>query len=462
MHIADYTLTDPERSQTAKMRRSERLGVTLVGSACVLFAALLFGMIDRHAVNLLFWDQFDFLTGLREHAGQWKLFSWIHGPCRLGLGYLFIEGVYAASGWDTRFEGFATGGLSLVTLGLALVLKTRVLGPLTWLDICLPAVLLTRSQYEIFVGTPNAAHGPIPLLLVVLAPFCWLVRSAPLRAAMAGVLAFFAAFTGFAIFLVPCLVAMFAIDALWPAIPTASERAWSAAGAVLCAASIPLLLIDYRFGSAVSCYQFPHPRPLEYIPFAGLMVLRPLGLARLIPVAVLLGVVGFLLGVVGFLLASTVTAYAASRALRRERTPLSRTMFLFSAFSLLFVAATTVGRVCLGMGGALASRYVAYELPLWLASYFVLAEAIAKRPSLRLPAATGVALFVVLQIIPKDRSSLRWYSEGKSRWRSCYRATHDEVRCNRAADFKVYPVDGAPQVAQMLEYLRENRLNLFK
>ena len=69
MHIADYTLTDPERSQTAKMRRSERLGVTLVGSACVLFAALLFGMIDRHAVNLLFWDQFDFLTGLREHAG---------------------------------------------------------------------------------------------------------------------------------------------------------------------------------------------------------------------------------------------------------------------------------------------------------------------------------------------------------------------------------------------------------
>ena len=462
MHIADYTLTDPERSQTAKMRRSERLGVTLVGSACVLFAALLFGMIDRHAVNLLFWDQFDFLTGLREHAGQWKLFSWIHGPCRLGLGYLFIEGVYAASGWDTRFEGFATGGLSLVTLGLALVLKTRVLGPLTWLDICLPAVLLTRSQYEIFVGTPNAAHGPIPLLLVVLAPFCWLVRSAPLRAAMAGVLAFFAAFTGFAIFLVPCLVAMFAIDALWPALPSAKERAWSATGAVLCAASIPLFLIDYRFGSAVSCYQFPHPRPLEYIPFAGLMVLRPLGLARLIPVAVLLGVVGFLLGVVGFLLASTVTAYAASRALRRERTPLSRTMFLFSAFSLLFVAATTVGRVCLGMGGALASRYVAYELPLWLASYFVLAEAIAKRPSLRLPAATGVALFVVLQIIPKDRSSLRWYSEGKSRWRSCYRATHDEVRCNRAADFKVYPVDGAPQVAQMLEYLRENQLNLFK
>ena len=74
----------------------------------------------------------------------------------------------------------------------------------------------------------------------------------------------------------------------------------------------------------------------------------------------------------------------------------------------------------------------------------------------------GVALLVVLQIIPKDRSSLRWYSEGKSRWRSCYRATRDEVRCDRAADFKVYPVEGAPQVAQMLEYLRENQLNLFK
>jgi len=432
-----------------------RFPVLAVGTACAVFAALFFAMIDRHAVNILFWDQFDFLTGLREHVGPWKLFSWIHGPCRLGLGYLFVQGVYAVSGWDVRFEAFATGGLSLVTLGLVLWLRVRVLGALTWLDVSLPALVLSRSQFEIFVGTPDAAHGPIPLLLVVLAPFCWLVRNGALRAVLAAVLAFFAAFTGFAIFLVPGLVAMFAIDAFWPPLERAGQRAWSAAGALLCAASVPLFLVGYRFMSAVSCYRFPAPRPLEYVPFAGLMVLRPLGLGHLIPGAILLGVAGFLS-------TASFAAVSAWRTLRRERTLLSRAMFLFSTFTLLFVAATAVGRVCGGMGAAFASRYVAYVLPLWIAGYFAFAEAVGKRPFLRAPAAAAVALLVILQAVPKERASLRWYSEGKARWRDCYLATRDEVACNRTTGFRVYPIEGAPQVAQMFAYLRENHLNLYK
>jgi hypothetical protein len=37
----------------------------------------------------------------------------------MGLGYLFIEAVYRATGWDTRMEAFATAGLFLVILALA-------------------------------------------------------------------------------------------------------------------------------------------------------------------------------------------------------------------------------------------------------------------------------------------------------------------------------------------------------
>jgi len=150
------------------------------------------------------------------------------------------------------------------------------------------------------------------------------------------------------------------------------------------------------------------------------------------------------------------------RVMRADRTLRARTVFLFSAFSLAFVVATTLGRVCLGIGGAFASRYVAYLLPLWLAAYFVLSEEVAKRPSLRRPAAAAVAVLVALQVLPKDRGGLRWYSEGKSRWRSCYLQTKDESACNRATSFRVYPVEGAPQVAQMLTYLRQHHLNLFK
>ncbi|MFL5406695.1 MAG: hypothetical protein ACJ79O_12640, partial [Myxococcales bacterium] len=216
-----------------------------------------------------------------------------------------------------------------------------------------------------------------------------------------------------------------------------------------------LFLIDYQLHSAVACYQFPHPRPVEYFPFAGLIVLRPLGLGHVVPGAAVYGVAGFI-----FAVGLAVTA--ALRALRRDRTLRSRTVFLFSGFSLAFVVATAVGRVCLGTGAAFASRYVAYLLPLWLAAYFLVLEQVAKRPSLRRPAAVAVALLVALQALPKDKGGLRWYSEGKSRWRSCYLETKDESGCNRATGFRVYPVEGAPQVTQMLVYLREHHLNLFK
>src|SRR5262249_50425959 len=162
-----------------------------------------------YAVNVVFWDQFDYLAGLRDGAGVWQLFSWQHGPHRMGLGYLFIAALYRLSGWDERAQSFATGALFLLALALALALRRRAAGPLTWTDCCIPALLLTTAQFEVFIGTPNAAHGPIPLLLVLAAPFVWLVRNGGWRALAGGVLALCAAFTGFAIFLLPGLFALF-------------------------------------------------------------------------------------------------------------------------------------------------------------------------------------------------------------------------------------------------------------
>jgi hypothetical protein len=95
----------------------------------------------------------------------------------MGLGYLFIEAVFAASGWDNRAEAFATWALYLVILALALRLRRHIDGGLVALDACIPALILATAQYEVLIGTPNPAHGPIPLLLVILAPFCWVVRS---------------------------------------------------------------------------------------------------------------------------------------------------------------------------------------------------------------------------------------------------------------------------------------------
>ncbi|MGE5048695.1 MAG: hypothetical protein ACM3PC_09020 [Deltaproteobacteria bacterium] len=431
------------------------VGPAVVLVCCGFFAVRLFRFIDRYAVNVLFWDQWVYLTALREHRGPWELFSWIHGPHRMGLGYLFIEAVFAASRWDDRAEAFATFGVFLVILALALLLKRRTAGPLHWTDACIPALVLTTAQFEVFIGTPNAAHGPLPLFLVVLSPFLWFVPGGPLRAVLGGVLAVCAAFTGFAILLVPCLSAVFLADALWPA-AEGGPRPWDAAGVALCAGALALFLRGYHFSSFVDCFEFPDPRPLGYVPFMGLAVVRPMRLVRLVPIA-------RALAIGGAVFVSVLAAASAVRLSRRRRSPLDRTLFLFSCFTLLFVADAAVGRVCLGPGAALASHYVPYVAPLWLAAYLALAARADAAPIARWAARAFAAAVLGVQVfVHDDVNVIRWYSEGKAAWRACYLAAGDEARCNHEAGFRIYPVDNAPQVLEMLPYLRENRLNLFK
>lgn len=432
------------------------IGPAAITASCVFFAARLLWFIDRYAVNVLFWDQWDYLQGLRNHASAWELFSWIHGPHRMGLGYLFIAAVYGASAWDDRADAFATGAVFLFIMALALLLKRRVVGRLTWMDAVIPGLVLTTAQFELFIGTPNAAHGSLPLLLVVVSPFLWLRRAGPLRALLGGLLSFCAAFTGFAIFLVPGLAMLFCADAFWPAEGDRRARLWDASGALLSIASLALFFRGYVFSTAVDCFRFPHPRPFEYVPFAGLAIVRVLRVVELTPIARALAYAGFVLAI-------ATAAAGLVLVLERARTPLARTVLLFSSFSLLFAANTAVGRVCLGPNAALASRYVPYAIPFWLAAWLALAHAGRSSPPARWIAALLAVAFLVGQaVLPDDDRTIRWYSEGKKRWRACFLATGDEVRCNASAGFRVYPEERAPQVVGMLRFLRENRLNLFK
>jgi hypothetical protein len=436
--------------------QSPRVAVAAIAISSLFFAGKLFWFIDRYAVNVLFWDEYDFLRALRVHATPWELFSWIHGPHRMGLGFFFIGPVFALSRWDSRAEAFATGGLFLVILALTLFLKRRAVGRFSVCDACIPALVLTTAQFEAFIGTPNPAHGPIPLLLVVVAPLCWLVGSGPLRALLAGVVALAAAFTGFALFLVPLLAALFLVDAIQPERVEPWSRSWDAVAAVLSAGALILFFLNYRFSSAVSCFRFPDPHPLEYAPFAGLVALRPMRLFRLVPGAGLLGLIGL-----AFALA--VLALGAILVVRRPRTLLGRAIFLFSGFTLLFAVETAVGRICLGQGMALSSRYVSYAIPLWLAAYLALHWLVEKRPRLGwILVVFAVSVVAVQGVVRDDRGLIRWYSEGKARWRACYLDTGDETACNRFTNFRVYPVDDAAQVVEMRQFLRQNRLNLFK
>src|SRR5215831_5809662 len=92
--------------QTARYRR---IIVAAIAIAFTVLGIRLYAFINRSAVNVMFWDQWDFLSGLFEGATAWRIFFWQHGPERQGLGGLLIKAVYVLSDWDDRAHAFASG-----------------------------------------------------------------------------------------------------------------------------------------------------------------------------------------------------------------------------------------------------------------------------------------------------------------------------------------------------------------
>jgi hypothetical protein len=58
----------------------------------------------------------------------------------------------------------------------------------------------TLLQYEIFVGTPNLAHGPVPILLITLTAFVLTLKNQKVRNMLLVLFLFLTTYTGFAIF----------------------------------------------------------------------------------------------------------------------------------------------------------------------------------------------------------------------------------------------------------------------
>src|SRR5206468_5438587 len=95
----------------------------------------------------------------------------------------------------------AIGAFVVLAAVLALLLKWRVVGELSWTDVVIPALLLTPRQWELFVASPNPSHSAMPLVLLLLLALARTIRSRGLRDALLIVIDFGAVFTGFGFFI---------------------------------------------------------------------------------------------------------------------------------------------------------------------------------------------------------------------------------------------------------------------
>jgi hypothetical protein len=428
----------------------------IVGSVFLLLALRLAVYVNRYAVDLIYWDQWDFLQGLFDGADAWTLFRWQHGPQRQGIGNLIHAALYAATGWNTRADAAASAVMLLLAAAGALWLVKRVSGSLSPWDVVVPLIFLTTSSAETYFVAPNLAHGPVPALLLVGYGLALTVPSHSTRCLLLVIVNFFAVNTGFTLLLGGVTPAILLLQACASPL-TLRERAVSAVGIAACAGTVTLFFHGFALHSATDCFQFPHVRPWEYVPYTGFVLARPFGFEAGAGAVRLLFGTGVATAMTGF------AGYAVFRFVRTKgNSALWGVTSAFTGFALLFASTTAVGRVCLGLYSANASRYIPYMLPGMLAMYLVLRTARPKLHAARLLLPVFFVACIAKELPRVATNEAVAYHRYKERWRDCYLSRHDILECDTRAGHQVYPAPEATHLQEKLDWLEQRRYSFFR
>ena len=445
--------------------REERLARVFIALLGLGLAVRLFVVVERTASDLIFWDQWDFLSPLFEERGAWAMFTRQHGPHREGLGGLVVAALFRLSPWNGAvLARFAALALCLAAV-LAVLCAWRLAARPRWFDAALPLLFIAPTASESYAGPSNPAHGPLPLLLALTAALLLCQRASIARALALGLLAASAVYTGFAILLVPPLALIQLVEGARATRRQERPLALASFAAVAFAlASLVSFSIGYQLIPAAACYRFPAPQPWRYLPFAGLQLLRPFtsyGAHLGLPLE--LGASVLLCAAIALVAASLRELLGGARsALPGQGAPRAAPIFLLASFSLLFALDAAVGRVCLGMATAGSTRYVPYALPMATAAFLWFRTASLSPGLVR---ATGPALAALALVANLSQhaslAEARMFHEWKESWSACYLARHQLDGCNR--DFKpVYPEPAVTGQQRKLDFLEARHLSLFR
>jgi len=425
----------------------------------IVFAALairLFRLTARYAVNVFFWDQWDFNDAtLFEHHSLWEIFRWQHGPHRQGLGGILAALVEPWFRWNSRSEAFVAAGIVVLTGLCLLYLKYRLFGSLAWTDAAIAMIVFSPAQWEALWNTVNFAHGTLPVLLIVLYCLAWTWRNERAKYAAIVALNFGVLYTGFGFFmglLTPVLLAA----QLWEdRAKSLATRFYLLSSTMAAAVSLASFFVGYRRGDASGCESLFSSPPADYVRFFDLMFATPFGIRG----------AGLAAGIAGGVALAAVAAIAAvswKRVLGHSgnRRSLHVVLAILSAYSILFSVATTVGRTCIGVESAHSSRYSNYKQLVVLSLYF--AALSWRPPRWRLSPAALIPILLIPSIFTSssDAEDMVGFHQLKADWRACYLSGRSAEDCDDE-DGAIYPDPERTHLRQKLDYLRATRQNLF-
>jgi len=450
----------PSNGRVAINRHSASWPLLFVLLSTALAAARLFRLVDRYAVNILFWDQWDFsnATLFQKHS-LWQMFRWQHGPHRQGVGAIVSWLVEPMFRWSSRADAFLACAIFVLAALVALYLKKRIYGPITYADAVIPLIFLTPLEYESLFGSTNLSHGPLPTLLLMIYCIGWTQPGVRARYVWVLTANFLLIYTGFGLFVGLITPVLLVLD-YW--IYKRSRHrgptlVGSLAALVIAVGSLLSFFIGYKLDPAAACFK-PFSEPLlQYLYYVDLMFVNFTGIKGLDIFPALLG--GLILVWMGIALLAALTGILTSRAESNAGNMVGAVLLVFS---LLFCANTALGRLCLGLLTAQSSRYVPYLIPAFLGIYFsCLASGNKSWKTVGTIGVWAIAISAALPVRMGDRSMMAQYHNVKNSWRECYLQHHDIEQCDTLTGTKIYPWPASGHLREKLDFLEEKKLNLY-
>ena len=430
--------------------------------AFLFFAARMFRLIIRYAVNIFFSDQWEFndATLYQKHS-IWEMFAWQHGPHRQGLGALFVKLIGPLIHWDSRVESFVVGAVVVIAALCALWLKHRLYGQLSIFDVVIPAMFFTPAQWETLVLTANFAHGPFPLLLLLLYCLAWTLKQPVLRYSIVLIINFLTIYTGFGLFLGVLTPLIF----LAHFCASDAQSRMSKLALVVCIAisltSLASFFVGYRLNADLDCFSIqPASTADGYLKYISLMYASFLSVRGVGPQQLTVGfaVVVFMLGSVTISLTRLFSVRdAGNDGIEQQRHLVT---FILVAYVLLFCVNTAYGRLCGGLWSAQSSRYLIYLNLAMLGLYFQILG-FRNRPR-RVILLVGFVAVMFTASLTVDGRPVAFFHNVKARWKACYIQTENIQGCDQWAGFPLF--SHAPErtrLQEKLNYLKQNRLNLY-
>ncbi len=435
--------------QTSSTARNISLKILQLGLIVAPFVFLLF-MVNRNFVDILFWDEWDFVPTLaRSYQGTLSFTDlWMqhneHRPLLLRLVLLFLTRL---SGWNTAFEiGFSIL-LALLLFGVILYQLSMTGRTLkinfTWLIPMVSLIVFSLVQAEnwlwgwelvVFLNVVAVTAG-----IVLLHQLTSWVRF--LFALLCGIMATYSFATGILYWLIglPIIILIaFGNKKLM----LSRLGVWSIAAGL----TIFSYLYDYRTPSYHPSPLLALEQPIQYVTYVLAYLGVPLtnGSVECVLRNVSCRETGISSALVGS--AGLIVFLALLLALRQHIQWVRMMPYIsLASFAILSALLTGIGRVGFGFEQAITSRYTTISSLFWIALaalVFMLAETVGAHQPMRLLSYGGTLILVSLVI----QNSLSWQTYFESR--------HDELLPVRSELLSLTNDDLLRRITHTPDYVR--------